>query len=72
MHMLLDQSSVDLRNLPDDDLLTLLCATEDEIEEHGEFNEMKQLLRDCVSELLRRPALLNAEIAPARKRQDRS
>ena len=67
MRTSLDNTSVDVRNLSDDDLITLLCATEDEIEAHGEFSELKELLVDCTKELLRRPALLSAEIAPTRK-----
>ena len=42
----------DLKSLPDDDLITLLCATEDEIELRGEFSELKELLMDCTKELL--------------------
>lgn len=67
MHMVLDKASVDVRNLSDEDLITLLCVTEDEIEEHGEFSELKELLVDCTKELLKRPALLSKEMAPTRK-----
>ncbi len=67
MRMSSDTTSVDVRSLSDDDLITLLCVTEDEIESHGELRELKELLVDCTKELLRRPALLNAEITSTRK-----
>ena len=67
MRMSSDTTSVDVRNLSDDDLITLLCATEDEIEAHGELRELKELLVDCTKELRKRPALLSAEITSTRK-----
>jgi hypothetical protein len=66
MHMMLDKASVGVKDLPDEDLIALLCATEDEIESHGELNELRELLLDCTMELLRRPALLRLEMARAR------
>jgi len=65
-NMALDKASVGVRDLPDDDLVALLCATEDEIETHGELNELRELLLDCTMELLRRPVLLRLEMARAR------
>jgi hypothetical protein len=69
MRMILDRACVNVKNLPDEHLIALLCATEDEIEAHGELNELQELLLDCVMELLRRPALLKLELA--RPREDR-
>lgn len=66
-HMVLDKDSVDVANLSDGDLIALLCATEDEIEVHGGFAYLKELLLDCTMELLKRPVLLSVQIAPARK-----
>jgi hypothetical protein len=65
MHSTLDRASPDVTLLPDEDLIALLCATEDEIETHGERNELKELLLDCTMELLRRPALLKQELTRA-------
>ncbi len=66
MDVTLDRACVDVKNLPDNDLVELLCATESEIETHGEFNELKELLLDCAAELLKRPALLRLEIKQGR------
>jgi hypothetical protein len=66
MHMTLDRACLDLKNLPDDDLIALLCAAEDEIEAYGELQELKELLFDCTKELMKRPALL-VEMSPARE-----
>jgi len=60
-----DEASVAVKNLPDDELIALLCATEDEIEAHGELNDLKELLLDCTMELLNRPTLLRLEMARA-------
>jgi hypothetical protein len=69
--MVLDKATVDVRNLPDEDLIALLCAAEDEIETHGEFNQLKELLLDCAMELLKRPsALLRVGTAPGRKARE--
>jgi len=65
MHMISDEACVAVKNLPDDDLIVLLRATEDEIEAHGEWNALRELLLDCTMELLRRPALLRLEMARA-------
>ena len=59
-----DKNRLDMMSLPDEALITLLCATEEEIEIHGERTELKQLLQACTMELLRRPALLQQELAP--------
>jgi hypothetical protein len=64
---MLDTACMEVKNLPDDDLIALLCATEDEIEAHGALNALKELLLDCTMELLKRPALLQREIARARE-----
>ena len=68
MYMLLDKAFVDVRSLPDDDLIALLCATEEEIEAHGEFNELKELLHDCAMELLRRPEAIATACAVTLRR----
>ena len=65
MHMMSDTATVEVKNLSDDDLIALLCATEDEIEVHSASNEIRELLLDCVMELLRRPELLELEMARA-------
>lgn len=67
MDMMLEEASGGVKDLPDDDLIALLCATEDEIEAHGELHELRELLLDCTMELLRRPALLSVEMARARE-----
>jgi len=70
MHRPVDKASPDLRTLPDDDLIALLCATEDEIDAHGERIELKELLVDCTMELIRRPALLRRQLTPSGEKQE--
>jgi len=65
LHIISDEACVAVKNLPDEDLILLLRATEDEIEAHGELNELRELLLDCTIELLNRPALLKLEMARA-------
>jgi len=70
MHRPVDRVSPDVRTLPDDDLIALLCAAEDEIDAHGERVELKELLVDCTMELMRRPALLRRQLTPPGEKQE--
>ena len=52
-----DRVGVDPRVLNERELLALLRATQEELEVHGEWNELNVLLRDFARELLERRLL---------------
>ena len=52
-----EKAGIDTRVLDERELIALVRATLEEIEAHGEWNELKILLGDCAKELLERRLL---------------
>jgi len=52
--MIKDMVGVDPKVLNDVELIALVRETQEEIEAHGEWNELNVLLHDCAAELVKR------------------
>jgi len=57
-----DKGGVDPRVLDERELIALVRATQEEIESHGEWNELKVLLSDLARELLERRVLEKVQL----------
>ncbi len=57
MDMIQDKVGVDPKVLNDVELIALVRETQEEIEAHGEWNELNVLLRDFAAELVKRRVL---------------
>jgi DNA-binding transcriptional ArsR family regulator len=55
--------SIDLKVLNDAELIELVRETQEQIEAHGEWNELNVLLRDLTAELVKRRVLSRAQFA---------
>ncbi len=55
--------SIDLKVLNDAELIELVRETQEQIEAHGEWNELNVLLRDLTAELVKRRVLSRAKFA---------
>lgn len=52
---------IDLKVLNDAELIELVRETQEEIEAHGEWNELNVLLRDLTAELVKRRILTRVQ-----------
>jgi hypothetical protein len=57
MDLMQDKVGVDPKVLNDVELIALVRETQEEIEAHGEWNELNVLLRDFAAELVKRRVL---------------
>jgi hypothetical protein len=58
-----DKVGVDPKVLNDIELIDLVRETQEEIEAHGEWNELNVLLRDFAAELVKRRVLSTVQFA---------
>ncbi len=63
MDLMQDTVGVDPKVLNDIELIDLVRETQEEIEAHGEWNELSVLLRDFAAELVRRRVLSTVQFA---------
>jgi hypothetical protein len=61
MDVMQDKVGVDPKVLNDVELINLVRETQEEIEAHGEWNELNVLLRDFVAELVKRRVLATVQ-----------
>jgi hypothetical protein len=63
MDLMQDKVGVDPKVLNDIELIDLVRETQEEIEAHGEWNELNVLLRDFAAELVKRRVLSTVQFA---------
>jgi hypothetical protein len=63
MDLMQDKVGVDPKVLNDIELIDLVRETQEEIEAHGEWNELSVLLRDFAAELVKRRVLSTVQFA---------
>jgi hypothetical protein len=63
MDLMQDKVGVDPKVLNDIELIDLVRETQEEIEAHGEWNELNVLLRDFAAELVNRRVLSTVQFA---------